>query len=52
MECILYHLMWVVSEWLVKKLKIIEKLIRFRHHISRYSNIKELNLFEGFLSER
>lgn len=26
MERILYHLMWVVGGWLVKKLKIAEKL--------------------------
>lgn len=26
MECTLYHLVWVVGEWLVKKLKIVKKL--------------------------
>ena len=25
-ECILYHLVWVVGGWLVKMLKIVEKL--------------------------
>ena len=26
MECIIYHLVWVIGGWLAKKLKIVEKL--------------------------